>query len=81
MIHSTTLFKRDHHLHYSNFTKSNTMEDKKGAPPPPQFGAKSLADLKKELQELNNKDSLSVTGGRTVERDKWNSHCGGIVPQ
>jgi hypothetical protein len=80
MIHTTTFFKRDHHLLYTNFTKSNTMEDKKGGSPP-AHGAKSLADLKKELQELNTRDSLTVTGGRTVEKDRWNTHCGGIVPQ
>jgi hypothetical protein len=80
MIHSTTLFKRDHHLLFTNFTKSDTMEDKKGGSLP-THGAKSLADLKKELNELNNKDSLSVTGGKAVERDRWNSICGGIVPQ
>lgn len=80
MIHTTTFFKRDHHLLYTNFTKSNTMEDKKGGSQP-AHGAKSLADLKKELQELNTRDSLTVTGGRTVEKDRWNTHCGGIVPQ
>ena len=56
------------------------MEDKKVGLQP-THGAKSLADLKKELQELNTRDSLSVTGGRTVEKDRWNTHCGGIVPQ
>ena len=56
------------------------MEDKKVGSQP-AHGAKSLADLKKELQELNTRDSLSVTGGRTVEKDRWNTHCGGIVPQ
>ena len=80
MFHSTTLFKRDHHLLYTNFTKSNTMEDKKVGLQS-THGAKSLADLKKELQELNTRDSLSLTGGRTVEKDRWNTHCGGIVPQ
>jgi hypothetical protein len=81
MIHSTTFFKRDHHLLYTNFTKSNTMEGKKEGSLPTQHGAKSLADLKKEMTELNTKDALSVVGGRTVERDRWNTHCGGIVPQ
>jgi hypothetical protein len=80
MIHSTTFLKRDHHLLYTNFTKSNTMEDKKGGSLP-THGAKNLADLKKELHELNTKDTLSVIGGRMVEKDRWNTHCGGIVPQ
>ena len=80
MTLSTTLLKTDHHLLYTNFTKSNTMEDKKGASSP-AHGAKSLADLKKELHELNTRDSLTVTGGRAVEKDRWNTHCGGIVPQ
>lgn len=80
MIHFTTLLKKDHNLLFTNFTKSDTMEDKKGGSQP-MHGAKSLEDLKKELNELNNKDSLTVTGGKTVEKDKWNSICGGIVPQ
>jgi hypothetical protein len=83
MIHSTTFLKRDHHLLYTNFTKSNTMEGNKGGSLPAQ-GAKSLADLKKVMTELTTKESLSVVGGvdgRTVEKDRWNNHCGGIVPQ
>ncbi len=80
MIHSTTLLKRNHHLLYTSFTKSNTMEDKKGGSLP-THGAKNLSDWKKVLTELNTKESLSVVGGRTVEKDKWNNHCGGIVPQ
>jgi hypothetical protein len=88
MIHSTTFLKRDHHLLYTNFTKSNTMEGKKGGHP--TQGAQSLSDLKKVMTALTTKESLSVTGGgdssdelfrRTVERDRWNNHCGGIVPQ
>ena len=80
MTLSTTLLKTDHHLLYTNFTKSTTMEDKKGGSSP-AHGAKTLADLKKELHELNTRDSLTVTGGRAVEKDRWNTHCGGIVPQ
>ena len=52
------------------------MEDKKGG-----NGPKSLQDLKKELQNLTQQDSIKVTGGKTLEKDKWNSGCGGIVPQ
>jgi hypothetical protein len=81
MIHSTTFLKRDHHLLYTNFTKSNTMEGKKEGSLPTQFGAKSLTDLKKELNVISNKDSLTFTGGKMVEKDKWNNLCGGFVPQ
>ena len=55
------------------------MEDKKGGNI--NHGSKSLQDLKKELQELTIQQSLTLTGGKALEKDKWNSHCGGIVPQ
>ena len=70
----------DHNLLYTNFTNPVTMmEDKKGVNM--NHGSKSLQDLKKELQELTSHESLKVTGGKTFEKDKWNIHCGGIVPQ
>ncbi len=75
-----SLLSEDHNLQYTNFTKSGTMmEDKKGGNI--NHGSKSLQDLKKELQELTNQQSLTVTGGKALEKDKWNNHCGGIVPQ
>jgi hypothetical protein len=66
-------------LYYlTNFTESYTMEDKKG-----QNNFKSLEDWKKELQQkiLSPTESLKIYGGKTLEKDKWNSGCGGIVPQ
>ncbi len=97
MIHSTSILKRDHHLLYTNFTKSNTMEGNRAGSLPTQ-GAKSLADLKKEMTELTIKESMLVEGGRDLfmtnvihnsntdmirkmERERWNNACGGIVPQ
>jgi hypothetical protein len=94
MIHSTTILRRDQHLLYTNFTKSNTMEGKREGTPP-THGARSLADLKKEMTELTILQSLATTGGldkhpvrpqdesllRRMEQERWNSHCGGIVPQ
>ena len=73
-----TLLREDQNLLYTNFTKSNTMEDRKASH---NNGNKSLQDLKKELQELSTQDAIKLTGGKTLERDKWNNHCGGIVPQ
>ena len=75
-----SLLSEDHNLHYTNFTNPNTMMvDKKGGNS--NHGSKSLQDLKKELQELTSQQSLTVTGGKALEKDKWNNHCGGIVPQ
>ena len=76
MTDLTTFFRDEPNLHYSNFTNYYTMEDKKGGNSP-----KNLQDLKRELQSLTQQDSLKVTGGKTLEKDKWNSGCGGIVPQ
>ena len=75
-----SFLSEDHNLLYTNFTNPIAMmEDRKGVST--NHGSKSLQDLKKELQELTSHESLKVTGGKTVEKDKWNSHCGGIVPQ
>ena len=73
----------DHYLFYPNFTITNTMEDKKVTPNPhsAHSGMKSLDDLRKELNALTSKDALALTGGKTLEKDKWNSWNGGIVPQ
>ncbi len=76
MTDFTTFFRDEPNLHYSNFTNNYTMEDKKGG-----NNSKNLQDLKRELQTLTQQDSLKVTGGKTLEKDKWNSGCGGIVPQ
>ena len=51
------------------------MEDKKSGKLP------TLHDLKKELQVLSQTESLKVTGGKTLEKDNWNSGCGSIMPQ
>jgi hypothetical protein len=75
-----TLLSEDHNLLYTNFTNPDTMmDDKKGG----NFnhGSKSLQELKKELQELTSQQSIATVGGKTLEKDKWNNHCGGIVPQ
>ena len=75
-----TLLSEDHNLLYTNSTNPGTMMgDKKGGNN--NHGSKSLQDLKKELQELTSQQSLTVTGGKALEKDKWNNHCGGIVPQ
>jgi hypothetical protein len=58
---------------YTNFTNLITMEDRKDI--------NKLDELKKELQVLSPNDSLKVTGGKTVEKDKWNSGVGSITPQ
>lgn len=76
MSNLTSFSRNEPNLHLSNFTNFYTMEDKKGGNSP-----KSLQDLKKELQSLTQQDSIKVTGGKTLEKDKWNSGCGGIVPQ
>ncbi len=76
MSNFTTFFRDEPNLHSSNFTNYHAMEDKKGG-----NGPKSLQDLKKQLQTLTQQDSIKVTGGKTLEKDKWNSGCGGIVPQ
>ena len=75
-----SLLSDDHNLLYTNFTKPFTMmEDKKGGNA--NHGSKSLQELKKELQELTSQQSLSTTGGKSFEKDKWQNPCGGIVPQ
>lgn len=76
MTDLSTFFRDEPNLHLSNFTNNYTMEDKKGV-----NGSKSLQDLKKELQPLSQGDSIKILGGKTLEKDKWNSTCGGIVPQ
>ncbi len=75
-----SLLSEDHNLHYTNFTNPNTMMvDKKGGNS--NHGSKSLQDLKKEMQQLTTQQALTVTGGKTLDKDKWNNVCGGIVPQ
>lgn len=76
MTDLSNFFRDEPNLHSSNFTNYYTMEDKKGV-----NGSKSLQDLKKELQPLSQGDSIKILGGKTLEKDKWNSTCGGIVPQ
>ncbi len=77
MTDFSTFFREEPNLHYSNFTNHYiAMEDKKGG-----NSSKNLQDLKRELQSLTQADALKVTGGKTLEKDKWNSGCGGIVPQ
>ena len=50
------------------------MEDKKNP---------RLDDLKKQLQNetLTQSDSIKVTGGKTVEKDRWQTGCGDNPPQ
>jgi hypothetical protein len=72
-------FQVEPNLHFiTNFTQSYAMEDKKGA-----NNLKSLDDWKKELHQktLSPAEQLKINGGKTLEKDKWNSGCGGIVPQ
>jgi hypothetical protein len=77
MTDLSTFFRDEPNLQLSNFTNNfYTMEDKKGV-----NGSKSLQDLKKEVQQLSHGDSIRILGGKTLEKDKWNSTCGGIVPQ
>jgi hypothetical protein len=43
----------------------------------------SLGDLKKNLKTIDKGDMLKIIGGKndTKKASKWNSSCGGILPQ
>jgi bacteriocin-like protein len=41
---------------------------------------KDLKDLKKDLKTLQEKDMKKIVGGKDKKK-KWDSGCGGIVPQ
>jgi hypothetical protein len=76
MTEFLTFFRDEPNLHLSNFTNIYDMEDKKGGNSP-----KSLQDLKLQLQVLSQKESLKILGGKTLEKNSWNTGCGGIMPQ
>ena len=43
---------------------------------------KSLEDLKKDLTPIKKGDMNKITGGKNdKKKNKWNSGCGGILPQ
>ena len=42
---------------------------------------KNLKDLKKDLKTLQEKDMKKIIGGKNDKKKKWDSGCGGIVPQ
>jgi hypothetical protein len=76
MTEFLTFFSSEPNLHLSDFTNIYIMEDKKSGNSP-----KSLQDLKRQLQVLSQQESLRIMGGKTLEKDKWNTGCGGIMPQ
>ncbi len=72
-----TYFRDEPNLHLTDFTNLYFMEDKKLGSNP-----KSLQDLKKQLQVLTQQESLKILGGKiNLDKDKWNTGCGGILPQ
>ncbi len=75
MTSNVSAFQDNQNL-LTDFTNHTTMEDKKNTKHP-----HTLNDLKKELQVLTQSDALKVTGGKSLEKDKWNSGCGSIIPQ
>lgn len=76
MTELITFFRDEPNLHFTNFTNLYIMAEKNGSNNP-----KSLQDLKKQLQVLSQQESLKIMGGKSLEKDKWNSGCGGIIPQ
>jgi hypothetical protein len=45
--------------------------------------SKNLGDLKKNLKTIDKGEMLKIIGGKNDKKqaNKWNSHCGGILPQ
>ena len=45
--------------------------------------SKNLGNLKKNLKTIDKGEMLKIIGGKNDKKqaNKWNSHCGGILPQ
>jgi hypothetical protein len=83
MIALSTLLKDDQDLQYlfTNFTKSDTMEDKTRGTSTTTEAGKSLKDLMTQLDKLSVNEALTIKGGTAKEKDQWNTYCGGKVPR
>ncbi len=42
---------------------------------------RTLEELKRELQTVNQLDMNNIVGGRKRNMERWNNGCGGVIPQ